>query len=231
MAGKKVAIIQSNYVPWKGYFDIINSVDLFVFHDDIQFTTGDWRNRNKIKTDTGTRWITIPCGRDEKRKINEVRIGDFQWQRKHWNLISNYYSKAPFFNAYKNSMEDIYINTRWTNLSEFNQFFIKKIAIEWLGVRTNFEDSSKFNLIQQKADRVLELLKKVGATEYISGPAAKAYLNSSRFTDSGIKLKWMDYSDYKEYNQLYPPFIHNVSILDLLFNEGPNARFFLKSVK
>ena len=97
---KKVAIIQSNYIPWKGYFDIINDVDLFIFHDDLQYTKGDWRNRNKIKTPQGTIWITIPVGTNTERLICEVEIKDNQWQRKHYNLLKQHYINTPYYKKY-----------------------------------------------------------------------------------------------------------------------------------
>jgi hypothetical protein len=218
----RVAILQSNYIPWKGYFDIIANVDLFIFHDDLQYTKSDWRNRNKIKTFKGTEWLTVPCGRSEHRKICEVILPSSEWQRKHWSLIVKYYNKAPYFNEFSDFFENIYIRQSWTNLSEMNQYIIKLISTEILGISTNFDDSRVYNLRYTKGERVIELLKKVGATTYLSGPAAKSYLDESLFAASNIKLEWMDYSGYKEYSQLYPPFEHKVSILDLLFNSGPN---------
>ena len=106
---KKVAIVQSNYIPWKGYFDIIHDVDTFVFHDDLQYTKGDWRNRNRIKTPVGTRWLTIPVGTDEHRRICDVPLPGREWARKHWRRIAAAYAAAPFFPRYRNFFEALYL--------------------------------------------------------------------------------------------------------------------------
>jgi hypothetical protein len=226
---KKVAILQSNYIPWKGYFDMINMADLFIFHDDLQYTKNDWRNRNKIKTRSGTEWLTIPCGTNEKRLICEVLLPDNKWQKDHWNKIKNSYSKSSYFSDYKNFFEEIYLNIQWQNLCELNQYVIKRISKELLGVETTFDDSRNYGLTEKKEHRVKELLLKCNAELYLSGPAAKNYLSEDFLIQSNIKIEWMNYSNYKEYNQLYPPFEHAVTILDLIFNEGPNVKNYLKS--
>jgi len=227
---KKIAIIQSNYIPWKGYFDIINMVDEFIFYDDLQYTKNDWRNRNKIKTANGLIWLTIPCGTNLKRLICDVELKDSKWQKDHWNKIKIWYGKAKYFKQYEKFFEEIY-SIQWKNLSELNQYIIKKNSREILGIKTVFRDSREFNLTKKKGERVLELCIKANATHYLSGPSAKNYLDESIFEKEGIKVEWMDYSGYPEYNQLYPPFVHEVSIIDLIFNEGPNATKFMKSFR
>ena len=229
---KKVAILQSNYIPWKGYFDLLHSVDPFIFHDDIQYTKNDWRNRNKIKTPSGAQWITIPCGTNEKRLIYEVELKDASWQRKHWNKIKNNYQKSPFWNLYGNFFEEFYLGHKWTNLSHLNQYLIKIIAKEFLGIKNIvFDDSRKYNLTEKKELRVLELLNKVGATCYISGPAAKDYIQEENFKNQGVELSWFEYTSYPEYDQMHGEFIHDVSILDLLFNCGPDSYRYVKKQK
>jgi hypothetical protein len=223
----RVAILQSNYIPWKGYFDIIGSVDLFVFHDDLQYTKGDWRNRNKIKTSKGTEWITVPCGTSERRLICEVELLNADWQKQHWNIIRTHYAKAAHFKRYAPFFEDVYLGRIWKNLSIMNQYMIKAISTEFLGITTQFDDSRAYGLKATKAARVIELLKKVGADAYLSGPAAKSYLQEPDFVAAGIDLEWMDYASYPEYSQLYPPFVHGVSIIDLLFNVGDDASSFM----
>lgn len=206
-------------------------VDEFIFHDDLQYTKGDWRNRNRIKTSSGLAWLTIPCGSSEQRLICEVEIRDNDWQRKHWAKISQSYHKSPFFKKYSPFFEDIYLNKRWHSLSELNQYIIKNISLKIFNIKTVFSDSRSYNLQLRKQDRVLELLTKVGADYYLSGPAAKNYLNIDLFLENNIQLEWMDYSNYPVYNQLFPPFEHFVSIIDLIFNEGSNSKKFLKSFK
>ena len=225
---RTVAVLQSNYIPWKGYFDLINSVDLFIFHDDVQFTKNDWRNRNKIKTRNGLKWITIPCGFKSHKLIHEIDLPDSDWQNKHWNLIKENYSKAPYFNQYKNFFENIYLNEKWKNLSDLNQYLIKNISLKFLNIKTQFDDSRNYNIQGKGEDRLINLLKKVNVTKYISGPSGKAYISNNRFLSEGIDLEWMNYNNYPEYQQLYPPFQHAVSIIDILFNTGPNAEKFFK---
>jgi len=223
----RVAILQSNYLPWKGYFDIIASVDLFIFHDDLQYTKNDWRNRNKIKTFNGTKWITVPCGTSERRLICDVKLTNSDWQIKHWNFIKTNYKNAPYFNLYANFFEEIYLKKSWCNLSNLNQYIIKNISKNFLFTKTKFSDSRKYSLKKTKSDRVVELLKKVGATTYLSGPSGKNYLDEKIFFEEGIELEWMSYDGYPIYSQIHQLFEHNVSIIDLLFNTGPNAREYL----
>ncbi len=227
---KKIAILQSNYIPWKGYFDIINSVDEFVFYDTEQYTKRDWRNRNKIKTPNGSIWLTIPVNVKGKyyQSIDETTVTDNTWRRKHWNSIVSNYSKAKYFKQYKELFYNLYLSSDEKLLSQINFKFIKVIN-EILGIKTKLNWSKSFNPQGEKSIKLLDICKKTGANEYLSGPSAKSYLDSSIFTQNGIKVSWMDYSNYKEYNQLYPPFDHAVSVIDLIFNEGPSSYKFLTS--
>ena len=229
---KKVAILQSNYIPWKGYFDMIALVDEFILYDDMQYTRRDWRNRNKIKTPNGLAWLTIPVEVKGKyfQKINETMISDPKWAKDHWATIKQFYSKAKFFKDYKDVFENFYLNTTEPLLSLVNYELISTIN-EILGIKTKISWSSDYDLADGKTERLLSLVQQAGGTEYISGPAAKDYIVDSLFEDAGIKLSWMDYSGYPEYTQLYPPFEHGVTVLDLIFNEGPGGTNFLKCLK
>jgi hypothetical protein len=224
---KKVAVIQSNYIPWKGYFDIIHDADLFIFHDDLQYTKNDWRNRNKIKTPKGAEWLTIPVGSHEDKLICEIELKDPSWQKKHWRILQQHYGKAPFFEEYKAFFQDMYLNRQWRFLSELNQYLIVTLSKEYLGMETRFTDSAAYHLQAHKLERLLELLGKAEADVYISGPAAKDYIDERAFGESGIQLVWKDYSGYPEYPQFYPPFTHQVTVLDLLFQTGPAARDYI----
>ena len=226
-ASRRVAVLQSNYIPWKGYFDIIREVDLFIFYDDLQFTKNDWRNRNRIKSAHGTEWLTIPVGQGTDRLICEVSIGDPRWQQKHWRTLQQNYGACPHFARYRPLFEDVFLGRRWTNLSELNQGLIRHIAHEFLGIRTRFADSREYALHGQKQERLLDLLAQAGATAYLSGPAARDYIAPERFEAAEITLEWKDYSGYPEYHQRFPPFEHRVSIVDLLFNVGPDAPYFI----
>ncbi len=222
----RVAILQSNYIPWKGYFDIIHDVDLFVFHDDLQYTKGDWRNRNRIKTPGGVQWLTIPVGTDEHRRICDVPLPDPGWAREHWRRLREVYRHAPHFAEYRDYFERFYLARRWTTLSEFNQALTRSIARDLLGLTTRFEQSTDYTLTRTKGGRVLELLEQTRADMYVSGPAAKAYITDEQFQAIGVRVEWKDYR-YPEYPQLHGAFCHEVTILDLLFHTGPMAPWYI----
>lgn len=220
---KKVVILQSNYIPWKGYFDLINDADLFIFYDDVQYTKNDWRNRNKIVTPNGLRWLTIPTGIDAHRLICEVTLHDPSWQTKHWETIRQNYARSPFFKFYRPFFEEIYRGKAWTSLSELNQHLIKSISRDLLKIQTAFDDSRNYVLQGHRLERLLDLTKQSGASHYISGPAAKSYIDEAEFTAIDVALQWKDYNGYPEYAQGPLPFEHGVSILDTLFNVGPTT--------
>ncbi len=222
-----VSILQSNYIPWKGYFDIIARSDVFIIYDEVQYTRRDWRNRNLIKTDKGLKWLTIPVIQDEyHQKIYETNILESNWVKKHTSTLQGFYAKAPYFKEYKDVIFKAYSNS--TNcLSEVNKSFIETIC-NILEINTKIIDSRTLNLKGDKQERLIHACQILEAETYLSGPAAKSYIEEDVFNRNNIKIEWMDYSNYKEYNQLFPPFEHGVSILDLIFNEGPNARRFLK---
>jgi len=224
---KKVAILQSNYIPWKGYFELIHNVDLFIFYDDVQYTKRDWRNRNLIKTIHGVKWLTIPVGNVNNRLICDVSINNHQWSLNHWKTIHRYYSRAPYFKIYQKGLEKIYIERRWTNLSELNNYIIKYISRDILKIETVFMDSREFSPQGHKSERLIDILTKAKADCYLSGPSAKTYLDETLFQKANIKVVYQEYSGYPEYPQLYPPFIHEVSILDLLFHVGPKAPYYI----
>ncbi len=225
---KKVAVLQSNYIPWKGYFDIIHDVDLFIFHDDLQYTKGDWRNRNKIISSNGLMWLTIPVGTSEKRLIDEVLIQDGKWQKKHWSNITAYYSRAPYFKMYKEFFEYVYLEKKWDYLHEVNRFMIIEISRNFLGTKTQFADSREFHSVGVKHEKLLSLVKATGAGVYLSGPAAKDYIVAEDYEEAGIELVWKNYSGYPEYKQLHGEvFEHGVSIVDLLFNTGSDAPYYI----
>jgi hypothetical protein len=227
---KKIAILQSNYIPWKGYFDLINMVDEFVLYDDMQYTRRDWRNRNKIQTPSGLKWLSIPVETKGKyhQKINETNVSDTLWSVKHWQTIKQFYSKAPFFKEYKNVFEDVYLNNSESQLSQINYKFILLIN-EILGIKTKISRSSDFELVDGQTEKLLGICQQAGADVYLSGPAAKEYFDEAVSEEMGISVEWMDYSGYTVYGQLYSPFEHGVTILDLIFNEGPNATNYMKS--
>lgn len=228
---KTVAILQSNYIPWKGYFDIIGMSDAFIIYDSVQYTKNDWRNRNKIKTPNGVDWITIPVRINSlSQKINESQIQLQGWNKKHWRTLEGNYAKARCFKEVKPIFEELYLKDLEgeTYLSKINFKLIQTIC-NFLQFKTQLIIDTDLDLGEGKTEKLVDLCKQLDATEYLSGPAAKDYLKVDKFLEENINVKWMDYSGYPEYNQLHPPFEHGVSILDLIFNEGSNAIHFIKS--
>jgi WbqC-like protein len=226
---KKIAILQSNYIPWKGYFDLINMVDEFVFFDEVQYTKNDWRNRNKIKTSQGAQWLTIPVKQKSlNQKICETEIVVPNWNQKHWRAIQLNYSNTSNFNEYREIFEKLYLDCNEMYLSEVNYKFIEVIN-RILGIKTKIRWSTEFDLAEERTEKILGICKDCNASIYLSGPAAKGYLNEELIKKNNIDIKWMDYNGYSEYKQLSPPFEHEVTILDLIFNEGPNACKYMKS--
>jgi len=217
-----LVILQSSYIPWKGYFDLIHDADSFIFYDDVQFTKNDWRNRNRIKTPQGSHWLSVPVGSKIDRMIHEVEIASNSWQSKHLSSLKSNYCKSPFFDQYSYLIDVIYLQKQWKSLSELNQCATRTIA-DALGIKTKMIDSRILKPNGAKLDRLLSLIKQTGADTYISGPSAKTYIDEERFQQEGIKLIWKDYSGYPEYPQRFPPFEHGVTVLDLLFNVGPEA--------
>lgn len=227
--GKRVSILQSNYLPWKGYFDIINAVDEFIIYDDMQYTKNDWRNRNKIKTNQGVQWLTVPVRIDGlSQTIRETRTAADIWRSKHAKTLSMAYSKSRCFRELWPQFEPLYASHGGDSLSDINFGFIRAIN-SFLGIGTKLTWSSDYELAGDRNERLANLCRQAGADEYVTGPSALDYMDPEVFRRAGIEVKVVDYSGYPEYMQLYPPFEHAVSILDLLFNEGADARKYMKS--
>jgi hypothetical protein len=228
---KNILITQSNYIPWKGYFDAINIVDEFVLYDDMQFTRRDWRNRNKIKTADGIQWLTIPVEVKGKyfQKIKETKISDKSWNLQHWQMIRHNYNKANCFNEVKDFIENLYQTAISDWLSDVNYHFLRGIS-DFLEIKTPMRFSSAFSLEEGKTERLVSICKQCSATDYYTGPAAKNYMDESLFEKENITVHYFDYSGYPVYRQLFGAFTHEVSILDLLFNEGMKAKNFMKSL-
>jgi hypothetical protein len=226
---KKIAILQSNYIPWKGYFDLMNMVEEFVIYDNVQFTKNDWRNRNRIKTSHGIQWITIPVRQESlSQKINETKVSQYNWAEKHFKMLCANYNRTPYFKDYKAILEHTYHSIKTDLLSEINYAFIRLVNTI-LNIKTRITWSTDYEMSEGRTERLVNLVLQLGGNEYITGPAAKSYLDERLFSNAGIKVSWIDYSGYPEYNQLYPPFEHSVSVLDLIFNTGPEANKYLKS--
>lgn len=229
---KKVAILQSNYIPWKGYFDMIAAVDEFILFDDMQYTRRDWRNRNQIKTPQGVKWLTIPVKVKGKyyQAIRETEIDGYQWTKDHWNVLSQNYRHAPCFCEIAAWLEPLYLAEPPVHLSQLNRRFIEAVCA-YLEIKTTISNSWDYSLSEGKTERLAGLCAAAGGSEYISGPSAKDYIEEAVFAERGIKLTWFDYAGYPEYPQLCGDFTHGVSILDLLFNCGKDSHRYMRYVR
>ena len=228
---KTIAILQSNYIPWKGYFDIINRVDEFILYDEVQFTKRDWRNRNFIKTSQGLHCLTIPVLTKGKydQTIWETHISDSVWAKTHWETIKRAYGKAKYFKEFQQEFEVFFLEKALhiESLSQIN-FEIINIINRIFEIDTPVLWSHTYTSDGHKSDKLLGICLQASATHYLSGPAAKCYLDEALFKRYGVEVLWMDYMGYPEYSQSYPPFEHGVSVIDLIFNEGPSAQKYMK---
>lgn len=229
---KKVAISQSNYIPWKGYFDMIAAVDEFILYDDMQYTRRDWRNRNQIKTPHGIQWLTVPVLVKGKyhQTIKETEIDGVHWAAGHWKALQLNYCRARYFREIASWLEPLYLEHNFRYISELNRIFIEAIC-NYLSIKTIIKNSDDYTLLDGKTKRLADLCVQVSATEYISGPAAKDYLDEKIFFDLDIKVTWFDYAGYPAYPQLWGEFTHGVTILDLLFNCGKDSRKYMKPIE
>jgi len=225
---KKIAILQPNYIPWKGVFDLISRVDVFVFYDDVQYTAKDWRSRNRIRTPRGEMWLTVPVltkGVRDQRICDAVIDPLSNWQSKHYKALKSNYQRATFFKEYEYLLEEIYVANKWSKISDLNVFATKLIATA-LGITVEWHRSSDLAQSGSKdGERAIKLCKLLGCDYFINGPSAKAFMNESLFRENGIELAYMSYR-YPEYPQLHRPFVHEVTVLDVLFNCGSKARTF-----
>jgi hypothetical protein len=226
---KKAQITQSNYIPWKGYFDSIAAVDAFVVYDDMQYTKRDWRNRNYIKTDAGLKWLSIPVEVKGKfhQKIKETKVSNNEWRQSHLGQLKQAYRSAACFDEYWPLIERWYAECNYKYLTEINVHFISKICAQ-LGINTDIRFSSEMDLAEDRTERLVSICKQIGASSYYSGPAAKNYMDESMFEAAGIDLNYWDYSNYKPYPQVHGQFEHGVSILDMFFNLGDRTKDYLK---
>ncbi|MCP5064712.1 MAG: WbqC family protein [Ignavibacteriae bacterium] len=223
----KVGMIQPNYLPWRGYFDFIDEVDLFVIYDDVQYTHRDWRNRNKIKTNSGGVWITVPVIHNKDSLINSAMIDySSRWVEKQIKTIILAYKKAKYFDEYSAELFSI-LRQEVSLISDLNYTLIKWV-MEKLSIKTQIRFSSEFNITGSKYEKPLQILKQIGATDYLSGPTAKPYTDEKKMRSEKINLHYKEYN-YREYPQLWGDFVTKVSVIDLLFNCGENSREFLKT--
>lgn len=229
---KTVVILQSNYIPWKGYFDLMAIADEFILYDEVQYTRRDWRNRNRIIINGAPHWLTIPVQTkgDYAAPIDQIQVQDADWARNHWRSIELNYRRAPYFKEIAPVLSATYEKAACLEfLTSINELFLRTIA-EILSIPANF---SRSNIVERKAQdptgRLVEICTQRKATRYVSGPAARDYIEEEKFTAAGIALNYANYSGYPVYDQATAKFEHGVSIIDVLFRCGREARTHLKS--
>jgi len=224
----RICIIQSCYIPWKGFFDLIGQCDEYVIYDSAQYVKRHWHNRNRIKTANGVEWLTIPVvvkGRFEQA-INEVEI-EKPWADKHWRAIELAYIRAPFFDHFAPAVRGWYEQADGQALlTDVNAIFLRGIA-GLLGIETRMVRDTAYPTQGIKTERLLGIARAAGADRYLSGPSARDYFDETMFRTAGVTPEWMSYDGYREYQQLHGGFEHAVSTLDLLFNTGPDASRYL----
>ena len=220
----RIAIVQSNYIPWKGYFDLIRSVDEFVLFDDVQYTRRDWRNRNRIKTPHGLTWLTIPVQTTGQylSLIKDIEVTDAGWAEKHWKTLAAAYARAPQFRWFAERFEPLYRECRETHLSQINRRWLDAVCAA-LGIGTTITWSMDYAVAAGKTERLVSICQQAGANTYISGPSARDYIDDALFRETGVELQYFDYAGYPPYPQLHGPFEPHVSIVDLLCHLGPEA--------
>lgn len=231
----RVVVLQSNYIPWKGYFDLLKSADLFVVYDSVQYTKNDWRNRNQLLGPNGPIWLTIPVqtAGQATQKISETTVKDGRWARKHWMTTVQALGKRPHFASYRDEWQSWFATAGdLDNLHEINLIFLRGLARQ-LSIDTSIVNDTDFEFASDAGtatERLVSLCESVGCTTYITGPAGLDYMNLSEFEQAGIAVEVIAYDQYPTYPQLLEPFSHYVSALDLLANVGADAVSHLASV-
>ena len=224
----RVGVIQSSFLPWRGYFDFIASVDLFVFYDDVQYSKGSWRNRNRIKCYDGTRWLTVPVRhRALSQLIVETEIDDGKdWRASHLRTWHSEYTDTPFLGEVLELLGEMGQGEDRT-ISQLNIRLTRAICA-FLDIDTPTVLSTDLNLEGIRTDRLINLLRAVGGTTYLSGPSADSYLEKGKFREAGICLEYKSY-DYAPYPQAWGPFEGAVSVLDLIANCGQQSKALIRS--
>jgi hypothetical protein len=217
-----VFVHQPEYIPWIGFFDKLARCDVFVIYDDAQYVHGGYHNRNRVRTSKGWRWITIPIMHNHPQMIKDVRISGEQWRKDHLQILTQTYEKTPYFNTYFPLIEEA-ISFNHELLIGLNLHLLKNIS-EALDIKVKMVRSSEFPYHgQEKNEKLISMCKFIGSDTYLSGSGGKAYVDEKAFVNSNIKLQWHQYT-HPTYAQNFEGFQPNMSIVDLLFNVGPQAK-------
>jgi hypothetical protein len=232
MKGKTIAILQSNYLPWKGYFDLMAAADEFLLFDEVQFTKNDWRNRNRIVLNGKLHWLTLPVRTAGRfgTAIQDVEVAKADWARAHWETLRQAYRDAPHFRPIANTLERDYgAAGHLRRVGQINEHFLRSVAVLLRLETTILRADVVPRTTADPTERLVEICKGRGATSYVSGPAGRDYLDIAAFREAGIAVYFADYSAYPAYQQGCEPFDHGVSIIDALMQCGLDTRSHLKA--
>ena len=229
----RIAVMQPTYLPWMGYFGMIELADVFVFYDDVQFQRQSWQSRNKIKLSNHSKkdwqWLSVPIIHDGlDNKIKQVKINNNnRWKDKHWKTIYHSYNNTEFFSKYEEKIKSFY-NPNWQYIANLNIYIIKKLSRLFNLDLPEFIVSSELEGIKgNKTDRLINIINKLEAKEYISPSGAKDYLERDKFKKNGKKLYWYEYN-HPVYEQIGEDFLSHMSAIDLLFNVGDDSKSYIR---
>ncbi len=230
----KAAVLQPTYLPWMGYFEMIDSADIYIVCDHVQFSKISWQQRNKIKTSNGVTWLTIPVqSSSQDARICDIKISYNRRDplERHWKTISFVYKKAPYFNKYKSFFETIF-HKKYVLLRDLNVEIIKGIC-NILGIKKRIIFSSEMDLNDQdlgKTEKIINLCKRAGVTHLLEAKGGEAFIDLSLSQNEGVLITFQDF-EHPRYSQLWGEFIPYLSVIDLLFNEGDNSLSIIRNGK
>ena len=221
-------IMQPTYLPWIGYFALMDEADRFVFLDNVQFEKQSWQQRNRIKTSNGWTWLSVPVIRKFPQRIDATRINNSQnWMRKQWKTIEQNYRRARYWERYRAPLSEIY-SRNWEHLVGLNLEIIFWLMEEF-GIHTETLRASKLPVSGEKVSLLIDICRYLGASVYLSPAGSACYIEEdNQFNAEGISLEYQRYK-HPIYRQLYGEFISHMAAIDLLFNEGPNSLAIIRS--
>ncbi len=225
----RVTIHQPHFLPWLGYLDKIDRADLFVVLDTVQFKKNEWQNRNKVRTSQGWQWLTVPVRHNFGQTLNQVGINqDAEWRAKHLRAVNLHYGRAPYLDQYLDGLREIYQRS-WERLADLNLAVIRWL-LKAFGMSTPIQLASEMHLRQEPTDRLIDICRAVGATHYLAGAGAHAYMDVPRFQESGVMLEVQEFK-HPVYRQCYEPFFPGMAALDVLLTCGGEALKSLRSTR
>ena len=223
----RVAIHQPQYIPWLGYLDKLDSADVFIVLDTVQFKKHEWQNRNRIRTKEGWQWLTVPIIDRFPERIDQVEVNArIDWSRKHRQALTVHYGSAPHWEPLGPALLAV-LERPWARLGDLN-IAVLDLLCRHLGVATRRLPASSLAARDEPTDRLIDLCRAAGGAEYLAGESGPGYMDLGRFAQAGIAVSAQDYR-HPEYSQQYTPFVSHLSVIDLLFNCGPESLAILRS--